>query len=274
MKTILAATDFSEISRNAVNYAAGLALKCKARLILFHAFHPPVILSDGAVTLISANDQKKDAANRLKRYAAQLKRKFGAGLRITVECRYGLAVDELQVLAKETKADLVIMGIKGSNTFSEKLFGSTALSFIRNTTCPVLTINREIAFRSPKKILIAVDYREYWPQLPESLVAIAKTCKSEVQLLHVSQGERAIARAARKISSVKFHEQLEGITHSFKDTIGSNISATIGEYALSGKFDLVVMTPHHHSFIESLLHALPTDKYAFHGDLPLMSIHG
>src|SRR5436190_3104080 len=237
MKTILAASDFSEISRNAATYAAGLALKCKAELILFHAFHPPVIISDGAVTLVSANDQKKEALSRLRRFAGQLKRKFGPKLRVTCECRYGLAVDELQSLVKEKGADLVAMGIKSSSIVNEKLFGSTALSFIKNASCAVLTINNDISFRAPKRILIAVDYREYWPVLPESLITLVRLCKAEVHLLHISQGERAIAKAARKISSGRFHEQLDGINHSFHDAVGNDVENAIAEYARNGKFD-------------------------------------
>ena len=46
MKTIIAATDFSENSRNAVWYAAALAKATKARLVLFNHFDFPLPATD------------------------------------------------------------------------------------------------------------------------------------------------------------------------------------------------------------------------------------
>ena len=46
MKTILAPTDFSASSINAVNYAADLALSINANLVLFHAIPFPIAVSE------------------------------------------------------------------------------------------------------------------------------------------------------------------------------------------------------------------------------------
>ena len=49
MKTILAPTDFSASSLNAVNYAADLAVSINAKLVLFHAIPFPIAISEISV---------------------------------------------------------------------------------------------------------------------------------------------------------------------------------------------------------------------------------
>lgn len=43
MKTILVPTDFSKIARNAIDYAVEIAKLTKAKLVLFHVYHVPVV---------------------------------------------------------------------------------------------------------------------------------------------------------------------------------------------------------------------------------------
>jgi nucleotide-binding universal stress UspA family protein len=46
MRTIIAPTDFSAVSLNAVNYAADLAVAINAELILLHVVQIPITVSE------------------------------------------------------------------------------------------------------------------------------------------------------------------------------------------------------------------------------------
>ena len=46
MKNILVATDFSNASKNATEYAAGLAKDFGAKLILVNVIVPPIVIED------------------------------------------------------------------------------------------------------------------------------------------------------------------------------------------------------------------------------------
>jgi hypothetical protein len=46
MPLIIAATDFSDVAENAVNYACSLATAQKAEVMVIHSFIVPVMFSD------------------------------------------------------------------------------------------------------------------------------------------------------------------------------------------------------------------------------------
>ena len=61
MKTILAATDFSDSAQNAVEYAASMAELTEAKLILFHAYHVPIVASEVPTMMFTLNEMEKFA---------------------------------------------------------------------------------------------------------------------------------------------------------------------------------------------------------------------
>lgn len=58
MKTILAATDYSKTSLNAVDYAINLAKFKQSKVVLFHAYHPPIITSDVPISYVDFEKMK------------------------------------------------------------------------------------------------------------------------------------------------------------------------------------------------------------------------
>jgi nucleotide-binding universal stress UspA family protein len=52
----------------------------------------------------------------------------------------GKAHQEILHAAREAKADLVVMGVRGRGAVDLMLFGSTTHHVIRESHCPVLTI--------------------------------------------------------------------------------------------------------------------------------------
>ena len=49
MKNILVTTDFSRPANDATVFAAGLAQLAGARLVLFHAYHPAILLEEETI---------------------------------------------------------------------------------------------------------------------------------------------------------------------------------------------------------------------------------
>jgi nucleotide-binding universal stress UspA family protein len=59
---------------------------------------------------------------------------------IQVVVRSGKAYREILTVARERKADLIAMGVRGRNPLDIMLFGSTTQHVVRHAECPVLTI--------------------------------------------------------------------------------------------------------------------------------------
>ncbi|MBI3237552.1 MAG: universal stress protein, partial [Flavobacteriia bacterium] len=76
-KTILVPTDFSESATSAVHYAAQLAKKTRAKLVLLHAFYVPDLVTDVTFMMPSASDLEVTYKNTLKHLKAEIHSTYG-----------------------------------------------------------------------------------------------------------------------------------------------------------------------------------------------------
>jgi universal stress protein A len=138
---ILVPIDFSEHSLKAFRSAIDFARQFDAELILVHVveqiiypgdwMYPPVALSD------FAGEKQTEVTARLRALAS------GARVRTREFARLGRAWHEIVEIAKETKANLVIIATHGYTGLRHALLGSVAEKVVRHAPCPVLTIRAE-----------------------------------------------------------------------------------------------------------------------------------
>ncbi|MDI1354241.1 MAG: universal stress protein [bacterium] len=273
MKTILATSDFSPASLNAARYAAELAAKAGAKLILLHVYHPPVMVSEGYIVTPSLDEMKEDSNARLKLICDKLQSEQEGKLDLEFQSKVGLAADEIDLFAKEKQVDLVIMGMQSSSKMAEKLFGSTTTSFLSRTLCTTLSIQQDVKFKDVKKIAYASDYKEYHTNLPEILRDLIKLWGASIHILHVFPEQGEIPSYNEAIAGIKLEQQLQGIEHTFHAIVNKDVVQGINDYITANKSDMVVMTPRKHSFIESLFKEPNTKRMAFHSNIPLLTIH-
>jgi nucleotide-binding universal stress UspA family protein len=139
---ILVPTDCDDCSTATVRYAAGLAEKFAAELILLNvvqdlalampdAVMPTPVPAPVVTELIEA--ASNGLANLVK--AENLER-----LRPRLEVRVGSPAAEIIQAASDLKADLVCIGTHGRGGIAHLLLGSVAEKVVRQAPCPVLTI--------------------------------------------------------------------------------------------------------------------------------------
>lgn len=142
-KTILVATDFSECAEQALDYAVALADKLGAKIHLLNVIGIPAMgIPEVGIavtnTLIESTVQTHSA--RLDKLASR--RTSGS---IETVLRTGDARDLIIDVARETGADLIVMGTHGRRGVRRALIGSIAESVVRTAPCPVLTIREHKA---------------------------------------------------------------------------------------------------------------------------------
>ena len=71
---------------------------------------------------------------------------------------FGLAVDNINNLAKEKNVSFIIMGTKGSSGINEIILGSITSKVIENAPCPVLIIPDKTKYKVITKIIFATDF--------------------------------------------------------------------------------------------------------------------
>ncbi len=144
IKTILFATDFSESSDYAFEYALSLAKKFEARLILMHVINEPVDLRGFYVPHISFDKLEEEVEQGAKKMMEKFCRAhLGEYANYETVIVPGIPYDEVIKKAKASAADLIVMGTHGRTGLDHVLFGSTAEKVVRRSAVPVMTVRMD-----------------------------------------------------------------------------------------------------------------------------------
>jgi nucleotide-binding universal stress UspA family protein len=76
MKTILVPTDFTEVSKNALEYVIEMVKVMPAKIVLFHAYHVPIVATD-AIVVPSLDDVKQVGISTLEDIKKEVQIKVG-----------------------------------------------------------------------------------------------------------------------------------------------------------------------------------------------------
>src|SRR5580698_1652878 len=140
-KRILVPTDFTETSDRAIDYALSLAERLGSSVTIMHAYEIPIIgFPDGA--LVATADIATQIANASRAgLDSAVSRRQGAKVKIDGILRDGVAWEEINKVADEIVADLIVIGTHGRRGIARALRGSVAENVIRTAHHPVLTIH-------------------------------------------------------------------------------------------------------------------------------------
>ena len=138
---ILVPVDFSEHSMKALHKALEFGRAFGAELILVHIVEQIIYPGDWSYAPLAMSDF---AAERREIVAAKLKALAAdSGVRATEIVRLGRAWQEIVEIAKERRADLVVVATHGYTGLRHVLMGSVAEKIVRHAPCAVLTVRAD-----------------------------------------------------------------------------------------------------------------------------------
>jgi nucleotide-binding universal stress UspA family protein len=135
--------DFSEKAERGLSYALDLASRLGARVTIVHSYEDPY----GYAESIAFSTEMLAAIERAAQKGLDevLARAQHSGVAVRAVLRSGTPWREIDALASEMKADLIVMGTHGRGGIVRALLGSVAEKVVRTAGCPVITV------RDPKK---------------------------------------------------------------------------------------------------------------------------
>jgi universal stress protein A len=135
LKTILCATDFSELAANAFHAAHALARAHNARLILLYVRQPQeTVEGEFGMPPPEPEPSDEEVLDRLGRMLA------GSSIQGETLVVPGRPVEVIVEVAKQRKCDLIVLGSHGRRGLSRLLHGSVADSVTRHAPCPVMAL--------------------------------------------------------------------------------------------------------------------------------------
>jgi nucleotide-binding universal stress UspA family protein len=138
---ILYPTDFSDVSKKALEYCKKLKEAGTKKIIVLH-----VIEMDPNIEKIPANlkqvlekELKKTATKEIEAMAAELKK---TGFDVTVRIELGSPVKKILKAEEEENVSAIVLGSHGKSNIKEILMGSVSENVIRKSRVPVLVVKR------------------------------------------------------------------------------------------------------------------------------------
>lgn len=156
IQTILVPTDFSEPTRDQLDYSVWLAQTVRARLILLHVLQTMPLAEavnwlDGVAPPTGEAALWEQVKHASEQQMGRLKELYAAaGVEITTRVKEGVPFVEIIRTAEQEQADLIVMGSHGRTGVRHLLIGSVAERVVRKAACPVLVLKpKNFSFELP-----------------------------------------------------------------------------------------------------------------------------
>ena len=276
IKNILAATDFSETGNNAVMVAIEICKQHNAVLHLFHVVENRYIFAVAEPGLDASVINEIDQEARSQLYNMYERILGDHQVMVRIHMPIGTPFNEICKAATEIPIDLIVMGSRGASGLKEFLIGTTAVSVIKNTNIPVLTVPANFDKTNFTRILFPIRFvkgiKEKYRITQffikrDSIINIAVLCKEgkEEQLLDCRD----------VLSDILLSLKNCRVTHTIEMCPCSNIASKVLELSQTYSSDLVVINATlDHSWAD-FLHGSYTQQVVNHSAIAVLSFsHG
>jgi nucleotide-binding universal stress UspA family protein len=241
MQTIITPTDFSDVSLNAVNYAADMAIALHTKLLILHATEIPAPAGVNYAELTDNEIEKK--LDTLKKDLLKRSKK-----RITVQTKQvtGFIENEIIAICDYQNPLAVIMATQGAN-FREHFFvGSITVYLSKNLKYPVIAVPKNVSYKPINKILLATDLENLYDLSIEKIVTVTKAFNATLDIVHVYKNEDKLeVMKTRKSELAKYLKDLASQFHFIKS---KNVYEAITNFAQKNNSDLILAFPKKHVF--------------------------
>jgi nucleotide-binding universal stress UspA family protein len=189
------------------------------------------------------------ARQKLDEHVASLKARLPEGVDAFASVVVGTPFVEIVRRARDARADLVVLGRFGEQTFVDALIGSTAERVFRKADVPVLIVNRE-ATSKYRRAVVAVDMSDTSRAATEMALRILDAHAAEVRVVYADDGRAWDVTT----NIVKFLEPYEGagVRWEVVDRRGEPRAVILGEIAAT-RPDLLVLGTHGRSMLTQQL---------------------
>lgn len=261
MNTIIVPTDFSPSADHALRYAAELAQRWGTSLHLVHVYQIPVSVSDVPVLMVSVEELRSGAEKGLERLKASLQQHY-PNLEIHSVSRLGDVTEEVKEMSEQLKPSFIVVGKHGTSGVERLLFGSTAKSMVRHLHYPVLTVPHTTGTADIRNIVLASDGNT--PAKAASVIReLVQSTGARLHIVHVQQGGN---------DTVEHQHSLKELNPLYETIHDDDFTDGIRHYTETHQADLLIMLPHHHSFMERFFAKLHTPEVIEKVQVPILAI--
>jgi len=278
---IIVATDYSEASSIAENYAFLLAKSTHSVLRIIHVYDTPLFPTTLNQTEFSKflEDYKASELKRLQDHSHSLIQTLNLvkdELNLEFVVKEGNVADEILEEVRDWLADFIIAGTHGTTGFREVMFGTHTWGLIKEARVPVLAIPKDVRFKDIKNIVFASEKRDGEIPAINYMVQFVQEIDAQLSILHVATHllpkEFEMEMFETYVKDLKSKSATENI--NMKLIFDDSIIEGITKYCLEQNSDWLVVSYKKPSLLEKivLLNYSNTKQLSFKANVPLFCV--
>ena len=265
---ILLLTDFSNLSKVAIDFGIKMSEQLDAELTILHG-----VRIDGAS---KANLRWRKIEREVTKIATEEGQKLVKSLKgksklpITFKTApVHTMADMVTKYTNKNLTSLVIMGSQGASNLKMVRMGGTTVSVIDKISCPVLAIPESATFKGFKHAVYASDLKNIQKEL-DTILPFAKIFDTHVHMVHIAKQadaelEKAKAAAIEKVAKMRYPKI------DFQILVNEDIPLAIDQYIKDTKSEVLITFTHELNIFEKLFSLSVTRKLAYRAKTPLFA---
>jgi nucleotide-binding universal stress UspA family protein len=265
MTTILIPTDFSNNALMAVDFAVNKLLEDSGKLILLTVYQIPHGGTSGLFYLI--DEMQKQAKSDMEDFSKKLESRYPQkNLTIETKISQGDMAEQCSIIAKELKADCLVMGTKGSSGLREVLIGSNTVQMMKSLDRPLYVIPENFKDKEIEKVIISYDGKDFDEKNVAPIRFFAEKYNLPISLLHVRTGDESPLQDWTQMKNY-----FKGIKVDVHESHGEDFEEGLKK-GTDGEKAILVMIRHKQSFWERFFNRSDSRKAVMHAELPMLII--
>ncbi|RAJ16406.1 universal stress protein [Olleya aquimaris] len=274
MKKIIVPVDFSEHSNYALESAAILAKKYNADILALHMLEiSETILTKGETDLQAETIFFMKLAE--KRFSEFLQQDYLEGVNVTPIVKHFKVFSEVNDVAQQHNADLIVMGSHGSSGLKEIFVGSNTEKVVRHAEIPVLVVKNKPTNLSFDNVVFASDFSEnaVTPYLNAS--KLFEKLGSNLHLIYINTpGDNFSSSSEMEQTVADFLQKADGNLDKLSEVkfiSDYTVEKGVLNYANVSGADAIAVATHGRTGFAHFLSGSISEDIANHASLPVVT---
>jgi nucleotide-binding universal stress UspA family protein len=274
MKKIIVPIDFSEHSEYALEAASNIGRKYNSELIVLH-----MLELSNAILTAGSNTLNEEAVFYLKlaeqKFETFLDKPYLEGIKVNPIVKHFKVWSEVNDVAIEHDANLIVMGSHGASGIKEVLVGSNTEKVVRHSDIPVLVIKHSPILFNFENGVFASDFSDDAVAPYLKAKATFETLGAKMHLVYVNSPDgnfRSSAEIDKRVAD--FLKKAEGdLTNLSNVHVVSDYSIEKGilNFANVIGADLIAAATHGRKGLAHFFEGSISEDLANHSTLPVMT---
>lgn len=271
MAKVIVVTNFSQASRNALDYTCRFLNNPNTTVLLLNIFSWPGSFTGDPIAIAAMSETIMNDERRLQIEYEWVKENHPQ-INISREMATGVFIEDLRARAIAGETAFIVMGTEGkySELFS---WDANIIDAFVDLTTPVLIVPVGIEFKPLQKIAFALNYYRPNLKVPVSMIRrIINFTKAKLYVINVVSPAEVITAEA-EASKMMVKREFEDLGPEYYAPSFDNVIMAIDSFTASEAIDMLIVIPSRHGVWYNIFQRSHTRGLVYLNHVPILSLH-